>query len=117
MREFTATASRRHPNNLDGIWLEEVDPPPRTGLALGFRASFPVVFRAEVTIITMVCISASHSRRLVRRFAKTHVRTCCAIFVLLQFSHYLKPEFEVNSHSVSIAAFTIVMEFRETMFV
>lgn len=83
MREFTATASCRHSDNLDGIWLEKIDLPPGTGLALGFRTSFPVVFRAEVTIITMVCVSASYSRRLIRRFAETHVCTCYTIFVLL----------------------------------
>lgn len=112
MWEFTATASRRHPNNLDGVWLEEVDPPPGTGFALGFRASFPIVFRAEVTVITMVCISASHSRRLVRRFAKTHVRTCCAIFVLLQFRHYdISNQNSKLIHFVSIAgaAFTVAL--------
>lgn len=61
-RKFTATASCRHPDNLDGIWLEEVDPPPGTGLALGFRASFPIMFRAEVTVITMIRVSAPHGR-------------------------------------------------------
>lgn len=119
MREFTATASSRHPDNLDGIRLEEVDPPPRTGLALGLRASFAVVLRAEVTVITVVCISASHSGRLVRRFAETHVRTCCAIFVLLQSRRFtvsrarIRSQFPFRSHAWGFYG----RGFRETTFV
>lgn len=118
MRKFTAAASRRHPNNFDGIWLEEVDPPPGTGLALGFRASFPVVLRAKVTIITVIRVSAPHSRRLVCRFAETHVRTCCAIFVPLQFRHHgisrVKPQFVVNFYLISTrVAFAIVIQHRK----
>jgi len=85
-RKLTAAASRRHADDLDGVRLEKIDPPPGTGLALGFRASLPVVFRAEVTVVAVVRISAPHGRRLVRRFAETDVRTCRNIAVLLQFT-------------------------------
>jgi len=83
MRKFTTTASRRHPDNLDGIRFEKVDSPPGTGLALSFRASFPVVFCTEVTVITVICVSTPHGRRLICRFAKTHIRTCRIICFLL----------------------------------
>jgi len=83
-RKLTAAASRRHANDLDGVWLEKIDSPPGTGFALGFRTSLPVVFRAEVTIVAVVRISTPHGRRLVRRFAETDVRTCRNIAVLLQ---------------------------------
>jgi hypothetical protein len=85
VKRLTAAASRRHADNLDGVRLEKIDSPPGTRLALGFRASLAVVFRAEVTVVTVIRISAPHGRRLVRRFAETDVRTCRNIAVLLQF--------------------------------
>lgn len=75
-RDFTTAASCCHSDDFDGVRLEEVDPPPRTRLTLGFCASLPVMFRAEVAVVAMICIAASHGSRLIRRLAETDVCTC-----------------------------------------
>lgn len=77
--EFTAATPGRHSDDLYRVRLEQVDLPPRAGLALRLRAPLPVVFRARVAVVPVTRVSAAHGRRLIGRLAESDVRTCSRI--------------------------------------
>lgn len=65
LSELTATSPGRDSYDFDGIWLEQINPPPWTGFTLGLGAMFAIMFGTKITIITMAGIATSYARRLV----------------------------------------------------
>ena len=59
---LTTAATGGHSYDLDRVRLEQVDPPPRAGFALGLGAPLAVVFRAQVAVVRVRGVTSAHRR-------------------------------------------------------